>query len=224
MRTWVIAGFLALVLALAAAPVGAQEERNLAGLVIRHGDDATTYALVPFEEDEISGIDLLRKSGVSLVTIEFGGLGEGVCSIGETGCSVDDCRARMCQSASRDSPYWRYFTQHAPGEWDAYPLGASTARVVDGQIEGWSWTPDEPHLPSLTMEELASRAGVADLDQFGGAAVSRTLDSEGEVVEEASDASDGLAVYAGAVVLLAVMGGFVLFVFRRSRAADQELA
>lgn len=216
----IVVGAIALALALLAFPgVNAQETVHHAGLVIRYDDGATTYAVVPFEEDDISGMELLRRSGVSLVSIEFGGLGEGVCSIGETGCSVADCRSRMCQSASRDSPYWRYFRQVAPGDWTALPLGASNTRVEDGQIDGWSWTPDLPDLPALTLDDLASQAGVTDLNRAGSSAVSRTFNADGELVEETNETRDDLAVYAGAVVLLVVMGGFVVFVFHRSRAA-----
>ena len=72
----------------------AQEAVSYAGIVIRPGDGTVTYAYVPLDEP-VSGIELLRRSGVSLVTVGFGGLGEGVCQIEETGCDVGPCRTRL---------------------------------------------------------------------------------------------------------------------------------
>ena len=67
-------------LASASAPGVAQGEHQ-AGIVIRFDDSTFAYVLVPFSEDEISGIDLLSRSPVPLVTVEFGGLGQAVCTL-----------------------------------------------------------------------------------------------------------------------------------------------
>src|SRR5215218_5105524 len=75
----------------------AQETPAYAGIVIRPGDGTITYAYVPLNEP-VSGIELLKQSGVSLVTVGFGGLGEGVCQIEETGCEIGSCRLRVCQT------------------------------------------------------------------------------------------------------------------------------
>ena len=75
----------------------ASEGLNVAGLVVDYGDGRVSYAWVPFPEDEISGLELLKRSGLEVVTVGFGGLGEGVCQIETTGCPVSECRARLCQ-------------------------------------------------------------------------------------------------------------------------------
>jgi hypothetical protein len=219
-RFRLFSGALILLIALVTGlGASAQEQVNHAGLVIRHGDGTITYAVVPFEEEEISGVELLRKSGVSLVTVSFGGLGEGVCSIDETGCSVSECRQRVCQSADPDSPYWRYFRQQDPGAWTPQMLGASSSRVADGQIDGWSWSPDEPRLPPVNLPGLAVLAGAVRLDAIVDEPVSRTIDASGRPVRDADAPGDGLAVYAGVITVLIVMSVFVVVVIVRSRAA-----
>ncbi|MGI8485889.1 MAG: hypothetical protein ACR2OU_16720, partial [Thermomicrobiales bacterium] len=80
-------GLLAIVLSVllsAGMPAAkATEPANVAGLVVYYGDGAMTYAWVPFTENEISGIDLLERSGLPILTVGFGGLGDGVCKIGK---------------------------------------------------------------------------------------------------------------------------------------------
>src|SRR5690554_6522959 len=78
------------------------QEANVAGLIIDYGDGRMSYALVPFEEEQINGVDLLDRSGLDIVSVGFGGMGDAVCQIDDTGCSVDDCRTRMCQSSDRE--------------------------------------------------------------------------------------------------------------------------
>ena len=58
--------------ALLAGTSVAGEELRHAGLVVRHGDGRIVYAYVAFPEESISGVELLRRSGISLVTIGFG--------------------------------------------------------------------------------------------------------------------------------------------------------
>lgn len=137
----------------------AEEAATYAGVVIRPGDGTVTYAYVPLDEP-VSGIELLRLSGVSLVTVGFGGLGEGVCRIEETGCDIGPCRTRLCQTGDRESPYWRYFQSDESGAWIASPLGGSATMVAPGGIDGWSWTPDEAFLPEVSIEAIPALAGV----------------------------------------------------------------
>src|SRR5690606_38353479 len=68
---------------------------SIAGVVVEYGDGQVSYALVPFTGESLSGFDLLDRTGLSLLSIEFGGLGQGVCTIEDTGCDIDACRARL---------------------------------------------------------------------------------------------------------------------------------
>ncbi|MEA2511007.1 MAG: hypothetical protein QOJ59_494, partial [Thermomicrobiales bacterium] len=142
---------------LAGAPV-AGEELHHAGLVVRHGDGRIVYAYVAFPEESISGVELLRRSGISLVTVGFGGLGEGVCTIDGEGCPAADCRKRVCQGSGDDAPFWHYIRQRSHGEWVLLSLGASATKVRDGDVDGWSWTGGDPGLPALTLADVAHLA------------------------------------------------------------------
>lgn len=185
-----------------------------AGLVVRFEDERLTYAWVPFAESSISGLELLRRgleaSDVPLVTVGFGGLGEGVCQIADRGCSAGECRRRVCQGARADDPYWRYFRQTAPGDWRALPLGASGTDVRDGDIDGWSWTGGDAGLPSLDLAEVASLAGAEAVG--GDQAVGRTVGG----VSMTKDEGAGWATYAGAAGILAVIAGGALMASRRA--------
>jgi len=113
----------------------AGEELNHAGVVIAFPDGTDTYC-VAFEEDDLSGAELLRRTGVALVVSGFGGLGSGVCRIDDIGCSnPGDC---FCQCRGADCQYWTYFELNGL-EWDYLPVGASQRRVQDGDVDGWVW-------------------------------------------------------------------------------------
>src|SRR5262245_6368914 len=106
-----------LLVALSQGRPAAGEDLNHAGLLVRHSDGRITYAVVSFPEESINGIELLERSGLAVVTVSFGGLGDGVCSIEEEGCPAAECRQRVCQGPGDESPYWRYFRQSEPGDW-----------------------------------------------------------------------------------------------------------
>src|SRR5215208_2617988 len=96
-RLWVLISLAALLagVLLAPGPTLAEEELHHAGLVVRDAEGRMTYAWVPFAEEEIDGIDLLRRSGIPVVTVGFGALGDGVCSIAGQGCGVAECRRKI---------------------------------------------------------------------------------------------------------------------------------
>jgi hypothetical protein len=127
-------------------PSASGADMNVAGLVVDYGDGRISYAMVPFPEEEISGIELLRRSGLDLVTVGFGGMGDAVCQIEDTGCPVDDCRRRLCQTSDPESPFWRYLRQTTPGDWEFLALGASGARV--GEVTSMVGAGRAPRPPS----------------------------------------------------------------------------
>lgn len=204
---------------LPAARVAAQDA-HLAGLVVDYGDGRMTFAVIPFAEDQINGIDLLDRSGLDVVTVGFGGLGDAVCQVDDTGCPVGDCRTRLCQTSDPDSPFWQ-FSKLDGEEWRFVATGASGAVVRDGDIYAWSWTGTPPELPLLTMSELIERAGgdpARDLPE----ALLRTegqpagKEEEGDWLSREPLAAAGL----GAVGVLAVI--FVLRSRRLARTADDR--
>ncbi len=194
-----------------------RDTQHRAGLVVDYGDGTVTYAVVPFDEPGISGIELLKRSGVSLVTVEFGGLGEAVCTIGERGCGAGACRRRVCQGADPDSPFWQYFRLSDGETWTPLVLGASSSTVEDGSIEGWSWTGAGPGLPIVDLNEIEALLEIEPSVEGLSNASSRTFDASGQVIESESRRSSMLS-YAGAVMVIVVLVGVAgLLVVRRTR-------
>lgn len=165
-RLWLLLSLATLLAALLLqpAPTQATDVLHHAGLIVRDADGRLTYAWIPFAEDEIDGITFLKRSGIPTVTVGFGALGEGVCSIGGQGCDVAECRRNVCQASAIAAPYWQFFQQDPddPANWEWQMLGASSTRVQDGDIFGWSWTARAPALPALTAPEVAALAGAPD--------------------------------------------------------------
>lgn len=193
----------------------AQDTVPYAGIVIRPGDGTVLYAYVPVD-GPVSGIELLRRSGVSLVTVGFGGLGEGVCQIEQTGCDLGSCRARVCQTGDRDSPYWRYFQQDVTGMWVASPLGGGATKVEPGEVDGWSWSPDEANLPTIDIGDIPRLAGAGAAPDEAHYA---RYDASGNLVEQATTVELEKRSYAFVLVVLAVVASFAIVLKqRRSRA------
>ncbi|HEV2127819.1 MAG TPA: hypothetical protein VGR22_04280, partial [Thermomicrobiales bacterium] len=143
----------------AAGAVGADEADSAAGLIVDTGEGEPIHVVVTFAGQEITALDALQAAELGLVTVEFGGLGAAVCEIADTGCDPSTCRQRVCQTGNPDSPFWQYWEQDDSGAWALSPLGASRARLDDGDIAAWVWTGPVPDLPSMTWESLAASAG-----------------------------------------------------------------
>ncbi len=191
----------------------------VAGIVVDFGDGRVSYALVPFTEETISGVELLRRSGLSLLSVEFGGMGEGICAIEETGCDLSTCRARLCQTGDPDSPFWQYVRHGGDGEWQSAPLGASSSRVEDGDVDGWFWTDTAPGAAGVTLETIASETGVA-LENYRSTTdpepVMATVgDSENDDLIDRGDVVAGIT----AIIGVAAIGG--LLVLRSRRGASR---
>ncbi|MDI6857789.1 MAG: hypothetical protein QME71_05690 [Dehalococcoidia bacterium] len=132
----------ALAVALAALPGGdaAGEAPKRAGIVVSFGGGRTTTVCVEFAEAEITGAELLRRSGLSLVTTGGAG-GAAVCKIEDVGCdNPNDC---FCHCRGADCRYWAYYTLDA-GAWKYSNVGASLRKVRDGDVDGWAWGSGKP--------------------------------------------------------------------------------
>lgn len=194
----------------------AQSPVTYAGIVIQPGDGTVTYAYVPLSE-EVSGIELLRRSGVSLLTVGFGALGEGVCKIEEIGCEIGPCRSRLCQTGDRNSPYWRYFQQDDASAWVAAPLGGSATKIEPGEVDGWSWTPDDASLPDI---DLADIPRLARAEKAPNEAHFARYDANGNLVEQTTLETLGKRSYYAVIGILAAVAAFALVLrFRPERAA-----
>jgi hypothetical protein len=193
------------------------ENVNLAGLVVTFGDGEVAYAIVPFTESSISGFELLDRSGLALLSIEFGGLGQGVCAIEETGCDPTACRVRVCQTGDPDSAFWQYAQQRGDGSWSPSPLGASNSEVIDGGIDAWSWSSDPADPGAITLDDIADRTGV-DLAAFrSGERADPALVILGENPEDPARIRQGI-ITAALIGGVAVIAGMAVFRHRRGTA------
>lgn len=124
---------------------------NRAGLVVVHGDGSVVARCVAFSEESISGAELLRRSGLSVVATSFGGLGQAVCAIDGEGCPPDDC---FCQCKGGTCRYWTYSHLQADGTWVLSPVGAGAWQVRDGDVDGWVWGDGSVAPPPTTFEAV----------------------------------------------------------------------
>ena len=108
---------------------------NRAAVTVSFGEGQTANYCIEFTEDEISGIDLLRRTGLSLVTIG-GGMGAGVCKVNDTGCN--DPNNCFCQCSGGNCNYWAYYELDG-GQWKYAAQGASLRKVHNGGVDGWAW-------------------------------------------------------------------------------------
>lgn len=137
------------------------QEPNRAGVVVQHGDGEIATACVEFEEPALSGLELLRRSGLDMIYEATAGLT--VCSIDGEGCQYpnEDC---FCECMG-DGPctYWSYWHLDAEtGQWTYSQLGADAYEVKPGTVDGWRWgagTPgNAPEPPQVTFAEICEPA------------------------------------------------------------------
>jgi len=140
-------------------PTGAQSP-NKVGLVVRFGDSTVFTDCIEFTEAEITGEDVLDRSGLSVVKDLSYGLGAAICKIEDDGCDYEHC---FCQCTGEPPcEYWAYYhLDPQTQQWVYSGMGASWHTVQPGDVEGWSWgagdaggSDVEP--PLLTFEELCA--------------------------------------------------------------------
>jgi len=106
-----------------------------AGLVVTFGDRSSLLFCIEFAEDSISGLELIKRSGLPLLLSASGG----VCSIdGEGSSDPTDCFA-FCKGGG-SCQYWAYY-QWSDGAWRYSPVGSGARTVRDGDIDAWAWGP-----------------------------------------------------------------------------------
>jgi len=144
------------------APGQAQSARHRAGLVVQYADGEIDTRCVEFEEPEITGYELLRRSGLPLV-IAPGSFGAAVCKIGAQGCDYpgQSCFCQ-CENMNAGCVYWISFL-HVNGAWKYATLGASNTKVKEGDLQAWVWGSSRgdssegtsaPLPPAMTFDQI----------------------------------------------------------------------
>lgn len=128
---------------------GSGEHR--AGLVVRGEDDELRRMCVFFDADELTGLELLRRTDLDLDVGAFEGQGKAICRIGPDGCGDgEDCFCRY-------PTFWGYWVRDPSDDaWRFSELGASNRMVRDEAADAWIWGEDgEPAPPDdLDTEDL----------------------------------------------------------------------
>lgn len=107
-----------------------------AAVIVDTGGDVHRV-VISFTEDSISGIDALQRAGGSPVIYTFGGQGGAVCRIFGVG---RDAGPACLGGQDGDNRYWAYFRGPAGSSKFTYSsIGAGSARVHDGDVEGWKF-------------------------------------------------------------------------------------
>lgn len=111
-------------------------------LVVRFGDGSVFTRCIQFGEEQISGLDVLLRSGLRVV-YETSGSGVAVCKIGDDGCDfpAEPCFCKCAGGAG--CAYWSYW-HLKDGAWQYSQVGATSYWVRDGDVEGWSWGAGAP--------------------------------------------------------------------------------
>lgn len=129
---------------------------NRAAVVIQHGDGTLFSACVAFDEPSISGLELLRRAGVSISQDSSSGLGTMICALGGEGCNypAENC---LCQCQGATCTYWQYW-HLIEGEWQYSGIGAASWEVTDRSVDGWVWGEGDPsggeRPPATSFDEI----------------------------------------------------------------------
>jgi len=138
---WSVGRLVALVLVLvlvtfagATPHTQAQGPHRVALVVVYEGK--TIKKCISFSEEQITGYDVLERSGLALIPMASG-MGIAICSIDNHGCNypAEDC---FCRCQGSPCVYWSYW-HLKDGGWQYSSLGASNYWVRDGDVEGWVW-------------------------------------------------------------------------------------
>jgi hypothetical protein len=110
------------------------------GLVVQFGDGRIETECIEFEEQSITGYDVLEHSKFDIVFEGFPGQGYAVCKIGDKGCPASDCLT--CEAPL----FWSYWYLE-DNKWNYALIGVSNFDVKNGDVQGWRWgvkgAPDE---------------------------------------------------------------------------------
>ncbi len=112
-----------------------------------------------FDEEEISGYELLVRSGFDFEDENFG-YGHAICKIGPDGCDTSQGQDCFCDK----SKSWNYLTRNkGDPTWDLSPVGADSRDVRDGDLDGWSWGPNgsPPKPPAMPFSDVCPAAAAA---------------------------------------------------------------
>jgi hypothetical protein len=138
--------------AVALPPIGAAT-KNRAGVVVRQGDGSARAMCVFFDEAEISGYELLERSGIEFQDSRGEFFSRAICKIGPDGCDTSQGGPCFCDG----SKSWNYYIRNkGDSTWGHSSLGPDERNVKDGYLDGWSWGANggAPQPPSVAFSDV----------------------------------------------------------------------
>jgi len=217
--------FFFLVLITGLGTIASAQEENRAGLVVIREDGEVITRCVNFSEPEITGLELLSRAELDLITSSVA-LGAKVCSIAGQGCPAEDC---FCQCQGSDCIYWSYWHLQEDG-WRYANAGAGIYPIRDGDVDAWTWGPgtpqNAPEPTPLTFADICAAEPAAVETSAATAIIAATGAAVSPVVgetaplsaaEPAPTAGDGgyLNYLLFALIILLLAG---ILLFRRERS------
>ena len=124
-------------------------DQNHAGLVVVFGPNDVHEVCIGFAGSSISGISLLSRAGLGVVSVSEPDGGTLVCRIAEVGCSFpdEDC---LCQCGD-PCVAWHYWIWQGDG-WELFD-GSPTERWVElGDVDAWVWGTADDQPPDLSAD------------------------------------------------------------------------
>jgi len=110
-----------------------------AALVIQHASGSVITRCVAFAEDQITGLQLVERSGVQYDAQNFGSIGSAMCQLDREPSSVPS-------GCFGSGPYWQYFHRRGAA-WQASAFGASSSILHDGDMDGWHYAAGAGQVP-----------------------------------------------------------------------------
>jgi hypothetical protein len=184
------------------APVSAltgMPTTNQAGLVVVHADGSVVSRCVGFNEESISGFDLLVR-GDFAPRSEVTGMGASVCSVDGQGCGEGE--GCFCQCKSSTCTYWTYW-QQLPEGWRYSNAGAATVQVHDGDVQGWVWGESKPNASAESAPPPLAFTDICNTD----AVIYGIDEAAASVTASTNAASSQLWMIAVVIALPLLLGG-----------------
>jgi hypothetical protein len=128
----------------------AQREQQ-AVLVVQLDDRSYVTYCISFSEESITGLELLRRSGLDIAT-----WGTAVCRIEQVGCDYPGERC-FCQCLAPPCRFWSYW-QWREGHWIYSQVGAGYHGVRNGDVYGWVWGDGQSPPTLVPLEPLCPTA------------------------------------------------------------------
>jgi hypothetical protein len=185
--------FLCVIILLVLPVTTRGQTTNRAGLVLLGSDGVVQTYCVAFTEDTISGVELLQRAKLPLIT-QPSGNNAAVCKIGNDGCDfpAEDCFCRF--GGGQRGEYWAFW-QLRGAAWEYAQLGAGAARVENGDVNGWAWGAGESgsglQPPVRTFEQICSQSSVVSRQPSAANSAAPSTASQAAQAEASTQPSNG---------------------------------